>query len=237
MKLNVAAETLEELEARLRALDLTVPARTDGRTTEHTETYTLARQVSTLAKHGDLQFPLAVRHRDRPDFLIESAGKEIGVEVTEAISEAFAAYSALADREFPEARRDMGLFRWDQPELSVAQMRAQLAQNRLVSDGWAGLNAEREWALWVERAVDRKLERMAKVGYGLFERNWLSTYDNLPLPNVWLQDAVAILRELLADRWSGSPRFDAVFVERGPMIVRITKEKTDQVGLHDVWDN
>jgi hypothetical protein len=235
LSFQLSAETLDDLERKLRGVDLEVPNRTEGRETKHTERYTMARLVATLARGDDLAFPLCVRHRDRPDFAIESGRLTIGVEVTEAISENFAAYCALAEHEFPDAILDIGLFRWGAPKLSREQMRAKLRDNKITSDGWSGDSPEREWALWVQRAVDRKLKKIASPGFQVFDRNWLAAYDNLPLPYLHLEQAVASLRPLLADRWSRVPSFDIVFVERGPVIVRITKMASQHLVLNDLW--
>jgi hypothetical protein len=66
-------------------MDISVPARTEGRTTRHTETWTIARLLATLAAY----------HRDKPDIALTSGGLEIGIEITEAISTQYAAYQAL----------------------------------------------------------------------------------------------------------------------------------------------
>jgi len=52
--------------------------------------------------------------------------------------------------------------------------------------------------------VDTKLTKLAQAGFTRFERNWLSIYDNLPLPHVHLEQAVAILLPLLQSHWSKS---------------------------------
>lgn len=136
----------EELFAALARIDLSVPARTDRRTTHHTETWTICRLLSTLAKTGHLVFPVSLSHRDRPDFLLQTGKTKIGVEVTEAISQQYAAYCALAEREFPNAFLEPAHFRWGAPQLTTEQMRELLRQPQLTSDGWAGDRPEQESA-------------------------------------------------------------------------------------------
>jgi hypothetical protein len=101
MSLNIpAVESSLELLSVLRGVDLSVPGRIDGRTTDHTETWTIARLLSTLANSDRIAFPLAVTHRDRPD--IQFGTQKIGAEITEAVSKQYGAYCALAEREFPD---------------------------------------------------------------------------------------------------------------------------------------
>lgn len=225
----------DRLFALLREIDLSVPGRTEGRTTHHTETWSICRLVSTLAAAGLLTFPVAVTHRDRPDFLIDDDGKLIGVEITEAISQQYAAYCALAEREFPGALLELAHFRWDSPKRTVEEMRTLLRQTQLTSDGWAGDHPEREWALFMQSAIDNKIGKLAHPDFAKFERNWLSIYDNLPMPNIHLGNAIGFLQPLLQDRWARSPGFDAVFIEHGPVIAHITSTGSNHLLLKDLW--
>jgi hypothetical protein len=225
----------DELFALLRQIDISVPGRTQKRTTHHAETYTICHLLSTLGAAGRLTFPASLEHRDKPDFLLEDAGKSIGIEVTEAISQQYAAYCALAEREFPSALLELGHFRWDSPERTAEEMRALLRQRKLTSEGWAGNAPEREWALFIQSAVDNKLAKLARPDFAKFDCNWLSIYDNLPMPNIHLGDAITLLRSLLQDRWSQSPRFDALLVEHGPVIAYITAAGSEHLLLEDLW--
>lgn len=194
-----SAKNESELFAILAPIDISVPGRIDGRTTHHTESWTICRLLSTLASSDALQFPIALQHRDRPDFCLTDKMGEIGIEITEAISQQYAAYSALAEREFPEVFLEPAHFRWGARELSLDQMRELLRQDQLSGEPWAGDRPEREWALFIQSVVDAKLKKIAKSGFKVYARNSLAIYDNLPLPNVHLGKAIAFLQPMLAD--------------------------------------
>jgi hypothetical protein len=228
--------TAADLFAALKRIDLTVPARTDGRATQHTETWTMCRLLSTLAETNRLAFPISVTHRDRPDFLLRTPEAAIGVEVTEAISQQYAAYSALAEREFPGVFLEPAHFRLGVPELTTDQMRELLRQPQLTSDGWAGHRPEQEWALFIQSVVDAKLAKLAHSEFDKFDQTWLSVYDNLPLPNINLGRAIAHLQPLLHDRWSRDPAFHALYVEHGPIIAEITPRGSQHLVLNDLWE-
>jgi hypothetical protein len=237
MSLNIpAVESSLELLTVLRGVDLSVPRRIDGRTTDHTETWTIVRLLSTLANSDRIAFPLAVTHRDRPDILIQFGTQKIGIEITEAVSKQYAAYCALAEREFPDVFLEPAHFRWGAPSLSAEQMRALLRQSQLTSDGWVGDRPEQEWALFVQSVVDAKLAKLARPDFEKFGQNWLAVYDNLPLPNVHLAKAIEFLRPLLQDRWASDPCFYALFIEHGPVIACITPEGSEHLPLNDLWD-
>lgn len=230
-----AVQDRDALLSALRRIDLTVAKRARGRTTQQTETWTICRLLSTLAQTDRLEFPITAVHRDRPDILIQMGSTSIGVEVTEAISQQFAAFSALAEREYPNALLELGHFRWDSPKRTVAEMRDLLSQSRLTSDGWAGAHPEREWALFIQSAVNTKLEKLAAPEFEKFDRNWLAIYDNLPLPHINLEDAIAHLRPLLESCWSRQPTFDALLVEHGSVVAEITAHGSARLALNDIW--
>ena len=101
--------------------------------------------------------------------------------------------------------------------------------------GWVGDRPEQEWARFVQRLVETKLAKLARPEFQKFGQNWLSVYDNLPLPNVHLGDAIRILRILLEDCWSCEPAFDTLFIERGPVIAKITARESEHLMVEDLW--
>jgi hypothetical protein len=167
--------------------------------------------------------------------LIHANKTRIGVEVTEAVSKQFARYCALAEREFPDKVLELALFRWGSPTRTVEEMRELLRADQLTSPPWTGDSAEQEWALFIKSAVDHKLAKLGQTGFGKFDKNWLAIYDNLPLPNVHLARAVSLLGSSLQTTWSLAPTFDTIFLERGPVIVRITAQGSEHLMLHDLW--
>ena len=230
MKLNIPHITSSvDLEKILNKIDTSVPPRTDGRTTEHTEVWVMHRYLEALAHNNLLNFPFTVEHRDKPDFILKESLTTIGIEVTEAISKQFAAYCALAEREYPESCIDLGLFRWGKPDLTIQEMRSHLEKNKLVSSGWAGDRPEQEWALYINNIIRKKLQKLAHHEFIKYHKNYLLIYDNLPLPNVHAQNAAEYLIPEISDIWEQQPAFDAIIVERGPVLVNITKEGSNNI--------
>ena len=223
------------LYAALRSIGISVPLRTEGRTKVHTETWAICRLTATLAESNLVSYPASVQHSDRPDFQVQFGEATIGVEVTEAISEQYAAYSALAEHEFPDAFLEPGHFRWGRPKLTMDEMRALLRHDKLSATPWVGDRAEREWALYMQSIVESKLAKLAKPGFSQFSENWLAIYDNLPLCHINLEKAVAFLRPALAAYWRCSPGFSAIYVEHGPVIVKLLRSEVRHRVLHDLW--
>jgi hypothetical protein len=224
-----------QLFSVLSKLDISVPLRTEGRKTEHTETWAICRLLATLAESNFFRYPLSVKHRDRPDFFLRDGKTQIGCEVTEAVSEQYAAYSALAEREFPEVFLEPSHFRWGQEARSVEEMRTLLRQTKLTAPPWVGDRPEREWASYIGSIIDSKTEKLRKPAFGKFEENWLAVYDNLPLSHIELDKAIGFLYPKLESYWSSVPAFGSVFIEHGPVIAKLSSIETRIFILHDLW--
>lgn len=229
------ATTKNDLISSLRCFDITVPLRTEGRTTHHAERWSICRLISTLAENEYLSYPASLTHRDRPDFLLECNETKIGIEATEAISEQYASYVALAEREFPDSFLELGHFRWGSPKLSTEKMRELLRQEHLTSPPWVGDRPEREWALYFQSVIEVKLLKLAKPGFEKFHENWLDIYDNLGLPQIHLEKAIGFLIPELERVWTSTPGFHAIYIEHQSIIVKITPNETIYLVLHDLW--
>ncbi len=215
-----------DLLVTLGGIDVAMPARTDGRKTHHTETYIACRLLATLAKADRLTFPLSVSRRDppndRPDVVLRPGNSQIGIEITEAIPEPFAALCALAEREFPGHWLPVDSFTWGAQVLSKDEKRDLLRRDARCAAGGGDNAEEKEWASFISGVVKKKRRKLAGDGFQLFDANWLAIYDNLPLRNVHLADAISLLKPLVADIWASVPAFDALFIERGPVIAMVT---------------
>lgn len=229
------ATTKNELISALREFDITVPLRTGGRKTHHAERWTICRLLSTLAENEHLSYPVSLIHDDRPDFLLQCHEIKIGIEATEAISEQYASYLALAESRFPDAILEPGHFRWGSPKLSTEEMRELLRQGRLTSRPWAGDRPEREWALYFQSVIEAKLLKLAKPDFKTFRENWLAIYDNLALPQIHLEKAIGFLLPELEYIWDYLPGFHAIYIEHGPIIAKLSPNETTQLVLHDLW--
>jgi hypothetical protein len=222
-----------DLRALLAGTDLSVARRTEGRTKEGTELWTICRLLATLNQQGRLHFPLKIVHGDKPDCELVQGNSSTGIEITEAISQSYSACLALAERTKPDAVIDLSLFGPDSPRKTAQELKDIIAATSLTGLGWEGNSAEEDWATFTAANISSK---HAKLGcYRQFPVNWLAIYDNLPLPNVNLADAIARLGPKIAPLWSRKPCFDAIFIERGPVIVEFTRSNSAYHILVDLW--
>src|SRR5690348_10136437 len=175
------AKSQDELESTLKSTDITVPARVDGRKSRDTEKWAICRLLSTLLHYHKIDYPIGVVHRDKPDFFVSMMGSEIGIESTEAIRADYAQCITIRDREFPNSPIDLGRFRWNNPVLSLAEMREMLREGQMNSFPWMGVSAEIDWCNYMKEILVAKTSKL-NTSYKIYQQNWLMIYDNLPLP-------------------------------------------------------
>jgi hypothetical protein len=221
----------------LRAIDISVPGRASGRMTEQgkkqREKWVMCRLLSSLGATDDLLFPLSVEHADKPDFLIKLENDEVGVEATECTDERYSEYLTLASQEFPGAILDIGLFLPSRPTPSFDEMRQQLRERKLVSNGWGCL--EEPWAKAIHRTIQNKTEKLTKGTIRSYSENWLSIYSNTPFDDIRIRDAAQLLYERLDNYWTRSSCFKNIFIERGRTIIALSADGWRQMSLHDLW--
>lgn len=180
---RIYAKSLKELLAVLEEVEDDVPPRGSERRTEHTEPWVMKRLVASLASGGVLEFPLAVEMGDRPDLRLNSAGRDIGIELMELVPPAYAHAVAIANTEFPSAIVDRSVFGWGTTWASEdIRQHLRCEGHRLSGPGWAGDAVEREWANAVRGAVKKKTERLNAEGFDSLAENWLGTYSSSPGP-------------------------------------------------------
>lgn len=210
--LNVilSANSGEDLLKILAAIDISVPGRTEGRKTEHTERYSICRLLSTLAKTEYLSYPLSLTKRERPDFLLTCKGQTIGIEVTEATSTDYSSYQALVQKQNPGHFIEPSHFRHGET-LDRERQQELLQADKLTSDGWVGDGVEKEWSLFMKGAIEKKHQKLQEQSFEKFSQNWLLIYDNTPTLALDREYLIPYIETLLQNHTT--PYFDMIFIE------------------------
>jgi hypothetical protein len=232
---DIRAKSPSELLAILKARNISVPPRTEGRTKEHCERWSICRLLSTLAARNLIQYPVHLHHQDKPDFRMQTGRDIVGIEVTEAIPQDYAAATALSEKENPDAVIDMSLFKWGGQSKTVDELREIISQKKLTGPGWEGDTPEGEWGEAITQVLETKHLRLVSPDFQMASTNWLQIYDNLPLSN---PDPILSLNSLfpnLRSYWSRSPRFDTIYVDSGEEIFRLTVSGWDRWSVNNLW--
>lgn len=234
--MNIEASTGDELKRKLGGTDISVPVRTAGRTNDHVERWVIYRALATLLADSQIEYPVRLLKRERPDYLLVIGSREIGCEVTEAINSEYLRAKSLPEANAESSIIDVSLFKWGAPKRKLEKLREIASREKLTGAGWAGNSVEREYADIVFDVASRKTKKMAKVGYQKYQENYLLVYLNQSLPILDQQESATICAERLAGYWSAKS-FDSIFVEKGEYITVYSANGYKILPLNDIWKN
>jgi len=227
------ADSAADLLEKLKAIEITVPPRKKGRTTEHCERWSICRFLATYAETKLIQYPMRVKKREGPDFLLSFPSTHVGIEVTEAVPSNWARANAHREKLNDSNLIFLQCFLPGEPQLSKKEI-DNIATGVNRGDGWAGDAPEKEWAEAMAYFSLQKANKFIESGYERFDVNWLIIYDNWPLPAVEYQKAVDYFIQWLENLDTPLP-FDCVFVEAGHSIWHFQIPAYDQQRIRDLW--
>lgn len=216
----------------LKSQDITVPARTEGRRKEHCERYTAFRLLATLA--NNFQYPLKILYQDRPDFLLHSGDKKIGIEITEAVSEELAATDAMAETMGIECTLFMDHFKRGTPKRTVKE-RKELLKDQPMGVGWGDGGLSKDWLLSVIDCIKTKTMDLKKPGFNLYDLNFLSVYDNLFSAFQDIRELANSLSSELRSYWCSEDRYNEIFIESANQLVHIKSDGWHCKEINDLW--
>ena len=235
---HLDAASANDLCGQLRANDVRVPARTEGRTTGHVETRITCRFLATICWTNLLEFPLRVEAEDRPDLVLTMPSGKTGIEITEAIARDKARVDAYARDKGIDGPFFIPRYRVSDPPRSQAEIE-KIARGQTQNYPDMGDSIEHDWVEAIHYFVSRKSEIFTKPGFATYPSNWLLIYDNLGS----LNEPRVPMEKLARQISEHEPRvpFDRVFVLRslnvwefrvnGAVVVRHTVPKA----WHDSW--
>lgn len=209
--ITLSARSATDLLQQLRAIDITVPPRGEGRTKEHTERWSICRFLASHARTRLLEYPLRLEKRERPDFVLRLPSRKIGIELTEAVPPDWAWADARREKLNYENLVFLHRFVPGEPQRPKEEI-DRIAPGATWGSGWAGDAPEREWADVMVHFARQKTERLARPGYERFAADWLFVYDNWPLPAVRHDEAAAYFMERLSNLDAPLP-FERIFIE------------------------
>jgi hypothetical protein len=208
-----------EFDNNIKKIDISVPLRSRGRKTEHTERYSLVSFLQNFIDDKYFNFPLKIIHRDKPDFLIESFINNTGIEFTESIPEQLARAQAILEEHFPNGHLEPSFFKWDTPERTKSEILEILkkSQERLIGQGYTGHQIEEEWSKGIVECIINKTVKLNKNGFDTFDKNWLLIYDNQTRAFLDKEYVSNKINLLLSDYWKDNQdiKFEKIFIESG----------------------
>ena len=172
---------LIEVTTYLKSIDISVPSRSKGRKTIHTEISSIVTFLLHSKNDIFVNFPIELIHADRPDYRIFTDSRSIGIEITESIPEQLARASALLDKYFPVGSLlQPEFFGWDAPKRTNDEIMEIIKKSniRLMGNGYTGKSIEVNWMKGIYGCIKNKTHKLNKNGFHKFDKNWLLIYDN-----------------------------------------------------------
>ena len=170
------AASLSELHDNLRARDVGVPGRTEGRTTELSETWIACRFLATAGGEGLLEFPLCLEPGERPDLVVTMPSGSM-IEITEAVPTDGAKVDAYSEHKEIDECRFIPRYRVGDAPRSRAEIE-KIARGRVRNLPRMGGADVDDWVEAMLHIVARKSRSFAKPGFKEHPGNWLLVYDN-----------------------------------------------------------
>lgn len=236
VRLDLEAQTPNDLLRQLSAIDISVPLQDEGRTSAHRERYMAARLLSTAAESDLLSYPLRIQHREKPDFGLFSSETAVGIECVEAIHQEWAQIQAIRERDFPDAMISVPMLRAGQTKFTIEE-RLEVARGERAGPPWVGNMAERQWAEAMSHFIGRKTEKLRRGYYADFDSNWLLIQDEWPVPlhsEEERMEAASLCIELARSYLEGNC-FAHVFVGNSRSLIHLCPGAPKLYEMRDLW--
>jgi len=231
MKIEISADNRIDLMNKLAAVDISVPPRSKGRTKDHCERWSICRLLST---YPNFSFPIKIIHRDKPDFLLKTFDKKMGIEHSEAIQQDYAHACAISENENNNNVVDLSLFKWGQKK-NPSKIYEIANRTTLTGPGWEGDSAEIEWSQALYDIIQKKTILLRKNDFKKYEENALLIYDNLSLPSINYTKAKSLVRKILITYWNSVIIFNNIFIQTDALLIVISQEKINTFKTNNIW--
>ena len=230
--LTIHATSRTDLLAKLREIDISCPPRNKC-TPGQVEVWSGCRLLATIARDEALSYPLALTHRDRPDFFLVLPSRVVGIEITEAVPSNWA--WALSKRDENDPEKPIMLERFAPGEAPRPRQEIEhIARGGGRGGIWPGDASEEDWAAAMLHFSIEKKRKVAKPGFVSCDENWLVIYDSWNAPGLdETKAAQRFFQRLLTVR---EPlRFQRIFVERKKTFWQFTDGGFWRSPINDLW--
>lgn len=197
---NFEASDIDTFKAELSKLKITVPARGEGRKTEHCEQYQIYHLLKALFCSEYFALPVSLKKRERPDFELKLGEITWGIETTEVVHPDWAKASTLPESKHESTVLDPSLFKWGTKSRNLKKLKEDASKDKLTGPGWAGESVETEFSQSILDTVRSKHEKLVG-GYKRYDTNCLLVYHNLSSPILDFERSAFLTNEALKDYW------------------------------------
>ena len=237
--LTLSATSPDDLHAQLRAIDIAVPLVSEGRTKEHREQYMMARLLATMAKAGQLEFPLDLVHGEKPDFTLSLAGFELGAECVEAVPPEHYHIEDIRERLYPGAMNFGQKFEPGEQNFTSDE-KHEIASGERAGPPWMPAAMRRNWVASMEYVIAGKTAKLRKGNYAASATNWLLVQDEWPNAlHFYPQKVREAAGELLVrlEPFFSLPAFQSIFIASGNKLLCFQKGQLYVEEICNLWQD
>ena len=168
-------------------------------------------------KHGLLDFPFVLWHRDKPDFKLSTRSLKMGIETTKSTTEQYERSKHLRDKYLPNSSMEPTMFNSTNPKRNNSQIVSLIEKSNedLIGLPTYGFQAEINWALSISEAVKRKTKKLQKNDWTHYPQNSLLIEDDYPdnIIGIEIKKALYYLESFFLDYWNQKTKtFELIFM-------------------------
>lgn len=168
------------------------------------------RQFDYFLEKTGLSFT-SVDHRDKPDFLVCTEGRKIGIEITEGCSEELMRAIHLWEQNDMDS---ICISRLDDPDDGGRRSNEEILDSISISEVSEFNPAAIKWSARVASRIKDKIRRFREGTIESFDENWLVVVDSTPIladqaKNSKLQ---ILLKSSIGEDCNKQPTFDLIYV-------------------------
>lgn len=169
--------------------------------------------------------PDSIVHADKPDFRISMQDWIIGLETTRSDPEEYFRALSIQASKYPHLCINTTHFKNRPSRRTNKALEKSMGYNALLQP-WRPVEAGMlEWTQKIDTALNSKRHKFNRLGYQMFDENWLLIHDHSPLPNdeFTQKRAGQHLTRLFRAAPDVARDFDTVFVHSGDYLFRWRK--------------
>lgn len=183
MKNTVSFSSKIEVREFYSRIDWKMRRRSEGRDTEEVETKIFADFILNVLEKKFWEYPIKVTHQDRPDYVIESKHKHIGVEITEQWSKYYGQALAISENADDFGVIELSDFniKTDSKKLSGKEVAQLVSKGKLTGPPSMGYEEEENWVKRTINTIKRKAQKFSFYPNNeKYDENFLLIFDVRP---------------------------------------------------------
>ena len=167
IKKSISIESINHIQTEIENINI---SKVGKNTTSEEELYSVLRFLQCHSKDINLTLPCSILVQDKPDIVLQDKYKEIGIEVTFAVNEAYQKAKMIRDEMNPRLIIEPSLHKNNKNRKYIETTIAK-SNKKLYGCGSVDNELEIEISELILKSMNKKIEKF--TSYNKFEKNFL----------------------------------------------------------------